>query len=194
MNQSVNYKLKMTAFSLCDELFKGKVDKAGVEYHYHLCFVSDEAAELMPEPALLAETRITGMLHDVLEDCSDQITEEQLKEIFGNRIVENVKILTMPKNGSMLYREYIDRICNEYGKGNIVPLYVKLADLTHNMDVRRLPTEMMQKDLIRLKKYHDSYLILNETLNLRRRKKSFQQKIDKFYELEQEPTDYKFMA
>ncbi|MCB0014502.1 MAG: hypothetical protein KDE34_21455, partial [Anaerolineales bacterium] len=52
------------------------------------------------------------------------------------------------------YEVYIRQIAD-----NPLARRVKLADLTHNMDIRRLPA-VTAKDLARLQKYHQAWQFL----------------------------------
>jgi|TARA_R110000851_G_scaffold233353_1_gene385896 guanosine-3',5'-bis(diphosphate) 3'-pyrophosphohydrolase len=69
--------------------------------------------------------KMAGLLHDVIEDTA--VTETELREIFGDIIVDIVVLLT--KDASIGYRENIQRIIDS---GNRDAMAVKLADNTVN--------------------------------------------------------------
>ena len=71
---------------------------------------------------------------------------------FSARVINALKLLTHDK--SVPYDDYIDSISL-----NRDATIVKLADLTHNSDIRRLKG-LRQKDFERLEKYHRSYVFL----------------------------------
>ena len=70
------------------------------------------------------EVIITGWLHDSVEDTG--ITLDEISSLFG---------------------EYLNRV-----KANSIARLVKIADLSHNMDLSRLPV-VTEKDLARREKY-----------------------------------------
>lgn len=97
------------------------------------------------------EEMITAVLHDVIEDTS--VTLADLEEVgFAEVVLAALALLTHAK--SMPYDEYILAI-----KKNPLARKVKLADLQHNMDIRRLP-EVGEKDLARLQKYGRAWQVL----------------------------------
>ena len=123
----------------------GQTDKAGVAYIEHPKAV---AAKLDGE-----KEKIVALLHDTVEDTD--ATVEEIRLLFGNEIAEAVSVLTHDKNEP--YLEYIKKI-----KDNELAKKVKLADLSHNMDLSRLP-KVTEKDLERVeKKYKKAIEILTE--------------------------------
>jgi len=141
------------------ELFKDKKDKAGKPYLNHLLRVSN-SLELEIE-------KISGLLHDVLEDT--EITENDLLEVgIPKEIIEIVKIVThdkidktdMTKQEKLeLYNKEIDKVINS---GNIHAIRLKEADMSDNYDLDRLKElpqekqewfkEKYKKQLIKLRK------------------------------------------
>lgn len=115
---------------------QGQIDKAGKPYILHplrVMFSREDETE-----------RICAVLHDVIEDTD--ITLDYLKnEGFSEEVVTILDALTRRSNES--YDEFINRILN-----NKLACYVKLADLSDNMDLSRIekPT---QKDYERIEKY-----------------------------------------
>jgi len=114
----------------------GQVDKAGRPYilhPLHLMLQMDEA-----------EAQLTAVLHDVVEDSD--ITLADLAGLgFPDSVLTALNLLTHRRG--VPYDEYIDAIA-----ANPLATRVKLADLTHNMDIRRLAV-VTKKDTERMAKY-----------------------------------------
>ncbi len=92
-------------------------------------------------------------LHDVVED-TDVMAADLVMMGFSNRVVCAVVLLTKTPNQTP--EEYFKGIASNYDA-----IRVKLADLRHNSDVRRLKG-LGDKDLLRIRKYHDMYLRLTK--------------------------------
>lgn len=92
-------------------------------------------------------------LHDVVED-TDVMAADLVMMGFSNRVVCAVVLLTKTPNQTP--EEYFQGIASNYDA-----IRVKLADLRHNSDVRRLKG-LGDKDLLRIRKYHDMYLRLTK--------------------------------
>lgn len=92
-------------------------------------------------------------LHDVLED-TDVTAADLVLLGFSNRVKDAVVLLTKTPNQTP--EEYFQGIASNYDA-----VRVKLADLRHNSDVRRLKG-LGDKDLLRIRKYHDMYLRLTK--------------------------------
>lgn len=128
------------------EKHNGQKDKAGVPYVFHPINV-----------ALLCEReseKIVALLHDVLEDTD--ATEKDLISLgLKTEEIEAIKLLTKPREED--YFSYIKRVAE-----NPIARKVKMADLTHNMDLTRLNT-ITEKDIRRKEKYENVYRFLKET-------------------------------
>jgi (p)ppGpp synthase/HD superfamily hydrolase len=131
------------AISLAVQAHRGQVDKAGQPYILHPLRVMlglDTEAE-----------RLAGVLHDVVEDTRDRepegrITLATLRQLgFPEIVVEALDCLTRREGES--YEDFIQRL-----KPNPLARRVKLADLTDNLDVRRLES-IGERDLERLNRY-----------------------------------------
>lgn len=96
-------------------------------------------------------------LHDVLED-SDVTAADLVLWGFSNRVKDAVVLLT--KRDRWSAEDYFNGIAKSYDATR-----VKLADLRHNSDVRRLKG-LSDKDLLRLRKYQDMYMRLTEAKRL----------------------------
>jgi guanosine-3',5'-bis(diphosphate) 3'-pyrophosphohydrolase len=150
------------AIKLAAEVHEGQVDKGGEPYILHpiavmeLCRKANTLGGAMKEIVLT-----TAILHDVLEDFKGSKQEkDELKiyivETFGAYVYTSVETLTRNRDES--YHLYILRI-----EGDPIARTVKIADLTHNMDVTRLPSgditaidferwDKYRKALVRLKR------------------------------------------
>lgn len=124
------------ALLLATKAHAGQVDKAGKPYLLHPIAVADM---LKAE-----EEKIVALLHDVVEDTSLTLIDLR-NEGFPDRIVEAVDAIT--KRSGFSYEEYLQRV-----KQNPLALAVKIADMTHNMDLSRIANPT-QKDYARVEKY-----------------------------------------
>lgn len=128
------------ALELAVEKHKNQTDKAGNPYILHPLHVMENVNS--------KEGKIIAILHDIIEDTD--VTEDYLLKIgLSKRIVDAVVALTRSKD--MDYQEYIKNLSS-----NPLAKEVKLADLEHNMDLKRLPT-LEEKDLERNRKYQIAY-------------------------------------
>ena len=128
------------ALELAVEKHKNQTDKAGNPYILHPLQVMENVNS--------KEGKIVAILHDIIEDTD--ITEDYLLKIgLSKRIVDAVVALT--RSEDMDYQEYIKNLSS-----NPLAKEVKLADLEHNMDLKRLPT-LEEKDLERNRKYQIAY-------------------------------------
>ena len=128
------------AIQIAASAHRGDVDKAGDPYILHplsLMLQFDDLDEM-----------IVAVLHDTVED-SPLTLGDLKKEGFSNAVVTAVDALTRREAES--YEEFISRLSS-----NSLARQVKLADLEHNMDVRRLES-LTSNDLERIAKYHRSW-------------------------------------
>lgn len=139
------------AIKLASEGHLDQVDKGGKPYILHpikvMHYLKTDDTELMA----------IGVMHDLVEDCD--VTFDDLREHgFSDRVIEGVRLLTKEEGVSDV--EYIAAI-----KMSVDATRVKLADLRHNSDVRRLKG-MTDKDLLRMRKYHGMFLELEKALKI----------------------------
>lgn len=125
----------------------GQFDKGGNPYQLHplavMAILNSNDEEL----------QCIALLHDTVEDS--YVTFVQLEELgFTKRIIDAVRLLT--KQRGQTYEEYCEGLFT-----NIDAMKVKMADLTHNSDIRRLKG-IRDKDIERMVKYQKLYLILQE--------------------------------
>lgn len=135
------------AIKIAAEGHLNQKDKGGNPYILHplkvMHYLKSDDFQLMAIAAL----------HDVVEDTD--VTAADLVMIgFSNRVVCAVVLLTKTPNQTP--EEYFNGIASNYDA-----IRVKLADLRHNSDVRRLKG-LGDKDLLRIRKYHDMYLRLTK--------------------------------
>jgi len=134
MNEIEN--LVEKALEIAKEAHKGQLDKAGVDYIQHPLNV----AAMVESP----EEKAVALLHDVIEDTDISVEDLRTKGMPGD-VVEAVFALTKLKD--IDYFEYLNRV-----KDNPLARKVKLADLSHNSDISRIPNPR-EKDKERIKKY-----------------------------------------
>lgn len=115
------------AKKLVEILFKNIKDKEGQPYIDHLIRVSDKLTD--------KNTRIAGLLHDVVEDIPN-FTFEDLKELnFNEEVITLVKIVTKDKTKKENYHKRITSIINT---NNIEAIKLKYSDMLDNFDENRL--------------------------------------------------------
>jgi (p)ppGpp synthase/HD superfamily hydrolase len=127
--------------------FDGVFDKGGVPYVLHclkvMHYIKSDDEELM----------CIALGHDLTEDTD--VTYHLLKEMgFTNRIIAGIRDMT--KVAGRTNEEYINQV-----KSNPDAIRVKLADLRHNSDIRRLKG-VTEKDVTRITKYHNMYMELKD--------------------------------
>jgi len=124
------------AIALATQAHRGQVDKGGQPYILH------------PLRVMLAcqteEQRIAAVLHDVVEDSGFVMSDIASK--FGPTIAYAVDALSRREDED--YDAFIARCA-----ANPISRVVKLADITDNMDVRRLGREPTAADAKRIEKY-----------------------------------------
>lgn len=125
---------------------EGQVDKAGKPYIDHPMRVMNMGRTV--------EEKITGVLHDVVED-SDWTFEMLEKEGIPKEVMDALRCVTKLSEDED-YDHFIARV-----KTNPLAVKVKLNDLKDNMDITRLG-EVTEKDLARLNKYIRAYKQLTE--------------------------------
>lgn len=97
------------------------------------------------------DEKIVAILHDVVEDTSITL-ENLLNEGFNFSIVDAIEHLTKRKGED--YTDFINRL-----HANKLATTVKIADIKDNLNITRLNV-LTDKDLKRIKKYHDALQFL----------------------------------
>lgn len=134
---------------------RGQFDKGGMPYILHPLTVM----HYVHTDDLLLKAIAVG--HDVLEDGFDTV-EEGLIELRRLRMPERViaGILAVTKLPEEPEEVYKARVMN-----NLDAIRVKMADLRHNSDIRRLKyNPPREKDVQRMVKYQKCYLDLQVEL------------------------------
>ena len=132
------------SFRIAAAAHRGQVDKGGQPYLLHPLAVSRQVTQ--------PESKILALLHDVPEDTD--VTLDQLAPILPPRLLNALDLLT--RRPGEPYQDYIKRLSQDP-----LAVQVKLADLTHNMDLSRIPCPT-EKDLRRLEKYKKAFAYLKE--------------------------------
>lgn len=144
-NENVAMLAKAIALSATKHI--DQVDKQGMPYFLHtskvMHYLKSDDLELMA----------IAVLHDVVEDTD--VTFEDLKNLgMSERVIAAVRVLT--KMPGQTAEEYLAGI-----KANHDAIKVKLCDLRHNMDARRLKG-VTEKDRARMDKYCKMYWELKD--------------------------------
>lgn len=125
------------AIALAAEAHQEQLDRAGQPYILHslrVMFQMDSDTD-----------RIVAILHDVVEDTA--YTFADLRRMgYSEEIIAALDGVTRREEES--YEAFVERSAQ-----NPISRRVKLADLTDNMDLRRLDGELSDKDVARLKRY-----------------------------------------
>jgi (p)ppGpp synthase/HD superfamily hydrolase len=126
----------------------GQYDKGGTPYILHplkvMHYLKTDDEEL----------QCIALGHDLLEDTD--VTIQLLLLTFTDRIARG--ILSLTKIDGESYENYKDRV-----KANPDAILVKMCDLRHNTDIRRLKG-ISKKDFDRMEKYHRFYKELQDCL------------------------------
>ena len=127
----------------------GQFDKGGAPYILHplkvMHYLKSDDEELM----------CMALGHDVIEDTS--VTYQDLRDShISERVIAGIRSLT--KQPGQTYAEYKEGVFS-----NPDAMRVKMADLRHNTDIRRLKG-VTEKDIARMAKYHIFYMELKAKL------------------------------
>lgn len=113
--------LTIRAMNLAYAAHHGQFDKGGVPYIFHPIHLAEQMDDEI--------STCVALLHDTVEDTA--VTLEQLAKEFPKEVVEAVRLLTHAED--VEYFDYVRAI-----KENPVAVKVKLADLDHNGDPKRI--------------------------------------------------------
>lgn len=151
-------KLLGKAIRMAAEVHENQYDKAGVPYILHCLAVMQMAGERVKD-CDQEVVMIIGVLHDTLEDFKGTPLErirlrEQISDLFGPKVDKALQALT--HRSPEPYEDYIERVALDW-----IARVVKIADLTHNMDPRRIPaSQIVDKDFQRWDKYRKALIRL----------------------------------
>lgn len=136
-----------SARKLARQAHEGQMDKAGKDYFTaHI----ETVAALTGKLGGGRTAQIAAYLHDILEDTD--VTEAYLREQFSPAVADTVVRLT--HQAGLDYMAYVRRIADDP-----IAVQVKLADLTNNMDLSRIPNPTEQ-DRQRVLKYAAAFSYL----------------------------------
>lgn len=142
-------KMLNSALVLATNAHADQFDRGGNPYILHVLkvmhYLKSEDEEL----------QCIAVLHDIIEDTKTTYSELRSAGI-SERVISAVKALTKLPGQTL----------DEYKEGvfaNRDAMLVKLCDLRHNSDIRRLKG-ITEKDLERMQKYHQFYLEIRERL------------------------------
>ena len=133
------------ALLIATQAHQAQTDKAGQPYILHPLRLMMQFQQ--------EDLQIVALLHDVVED-SDTTLDDLRTAGFAELIVQAVDALTRRKSED--YQMFIARAAK-----NPLAARVKIADLTDNLDVKRLPL-LTEKDFQRLTKYRAALKFLTD--------------------------------
>ena len=135
--------LTIKAMNLAYNAHHGQFDKGGVPYIFHPIHLAEQMDDEI--------STCVALLHDTMEDTD--VTLEQLSQEFPREVVDAVALLTHAEGVD--YFDYVRAI-----KQNPISVKVKLADLSHNGDPKRVTNQGNQEK--RRIKYAAARAILEE--------------------------------
>ncbi len=128
----------------------GQVDKGGQPYIGHPLRVMNNVKT--------NDEKIVAVLHDTIED-SDLTLEDLRVAGFSDRVIEAIDAITKLEGEKS--KDYLKRVMS-----NPIALKVKIADMTDNADISRIPnptdkdrerTRIYKKNIIKLEKKLKNY-------------------------------------
>ena len=127
----------------------GQFDKGGKPYILHplkvMHYLKTDDEELM----------CMALGHDVIEDTD--VTYKDLRDAgISERVIAGIRCLT--KQPGQTYEEYKEGVFS-----SVDAMKVKMADLRHNTDIRRLKG-VTEKDIARIAKYNTFYMEIKAKL------------------------------
>lgn len=143
-NKNMKQSQSEKVYEIAKKAHLGQIDKAGEDYIKH----PEKVASFVNSD----EEKAVAYLHDVIEDT--ELTLEDLREYgFSEEVLEAVDVITKKKGQD--YQTYLNSV-----KENKLARVVKLADLRHNSDLKRL-INITEKDIERKEKYQKAIDFLN---------------------------------
>ncbi len=142
------------AHQLVSILFQDKTDKEGEPYIGHLERVSNKLTK--------ENTRIAGLLHDVVEDT--ELTFDDLRNLnFNEEIIELVNLVTNTTKD----KSYHDKITSIIESNNIEAIKLKYSDMSDNANPERLSKLPEDKRNHFINKYQPELIRLENILKER---------------------------
>jgi (p)ppGpp synthase/HD superfamily hydrolase len=127
----------------------GVYDKGGQPYFFHVYHVMTRLHTDDPELKCIA------LGHDLIED-TDLTDADLIIMGFNDRVIDGIRALTKIPGES--YDDYRNKVM-----GNRDAMLVKMQDLRHNMDIRRLKGTR-PKDYERIERYQKFYVEIKAAL------------------------------
>lgn len=128
----------------------GQFDKGGNPYILHplkvMHYLKTDDEEL----------QCIALGHDVIEDCDVTFADLEAAGM-SRRVIDAIRVLTKQRGQTLA--EYKEAVFS-----NVDAMRVKLCDLRHNSDIRRLKG-VSEKDLARMEKYNRFYLEILQRLD-----------------------------
>lgn len=146
--ENIKFDLLYKAIKIADRAHKNQTDKYDAPYIGHVMRVMNYGKTL--------DEKIVGVLHDVVEDCPEYNFNFLRKEGFPEHIIFAIECLTKTSDDEN-YDDFVKRT-----EQSPLAIAVKMNDLRDNMDLRRIPRALTEKDLKRLNKYLKAYRYLTE--------------------------------
>ena len=129
------------AIALAVNVHQGQTDRAGAPYILHPLRVMFRLQGDVEQ--------IVGVLHDVVEDS--ETTFDDLRRMgFSEAVITALDAVT--RRDDETYEAFVER-----SAAHPLARRVKLADLSDNMDVRRLSGDLSEQDLARLNRYRRAW-------------------------------------
>lgn len=154
MSQKPKQTMLALMISVAAENHANQYDQGGAPYFLHCLQVMLNLKSKDEELCCIA------IGHDLIEDTA--ITREDLERLgFSKRVIEGIVALT--KVDGETYEEYKLKV-----KSNPDAVRVKMADLQHNTDIRRLKNSangITKRDIERTENYFKFYLELYQIVN-----------------------------
>jgi (p)ppGpp synthase/HD superfamily hydrolase len=138
--------------ALAAKAHENQTDKAGRPYISHCIAVMSMISAEHPDDY---ELQCIAIGHDIIEDT--KVTYAELDALgCTQRTIEGIRSMTRQRG--MTEEEYLRQVL-----ANPDSIKVKMKDIIHNSDIRRLKG-LTEKDFARAQKYQKSYMILKEAL------------------------------
>lgn len=151
----------LAALALANEIHKDDFRKTGEPYIIHCLAV----AEMLCRWGADEEEIIAGLLHDTVEDHQDLITNDQVNEMFGERVAHLVDGVSKLRASSGMDNDF--ETLRKVTRETLVEpgvAKVKLADRLHNM--LTMETFSNERKIAKAKETLEVYVPLAESLGL----------------------------
>jgi guanosine-3',5'-bis(diphosphate) 3'-pyrophosphohydrolase len=140
-----DFKMLRKAFNFAKKAHEGQMRSSGEEYIIHPINVAGTLIKLRMD----MDSIISGLLHDVVEDCD--VTPEEIEKEFSNEIaqivvgltkISKIKFKTKEESQAENFRKMVVAMAKD-----LRVIIVKLADRMHNMRTLQYVSEVKQKKI-----------------------------------------------